>query len=281
MYDFKVQNKYGDILELTHNPAYVITSIDGINPPDAVINTTRNANADGSVFNSSYIDNRVITVTMAVNSPAEENRIRLYKFFKAKSGCRLFYKNGMRDVYIDGYVQNFTVGYFEKKEVVQIVVVCPNPLFKSTAENITDFSYINDLLEFPFETEEDIPFSEIIQESTATVINHGDLECGAIFTIRASGAVENPEIVNTATNEFFKVNYTLAAGDLLIINTRKKEKSVILRSSGTDTSIIGYMDHGSTWFELMPGDNVFYITADTGEANIYLSVDVLDQFEGV
>ena len=81
MYDFKVQNKYGDILELTHNPAYVITSIDGINPPDAVINTTRNANADGSVFNSSYIDNRVITVTMAVNSPAEENRIRLYKFF--------------------------------------------------------------------------------------------------------------------------------------------------------------------------------------------------------
>ena len=62
MYTLIAQNKYEEQLELTHNEAYVITSIDGIDPPDAVINTTRNANADGSVYNSAYVDNRTITI---------------------------------------------------------------------------------------------------------------------------------------------------------------------------------------------------------------------------
>ena len=77
MYTLIAQNKYGEQLELTRNEAYVIESIEGLDPPDAVINTTRNANTDGSVFNSSYVDNRQITITMAINGPAEANRINL------------------------------------------------------------------------------------------------------------------------------------------------------------------------------------------------------------
>ena len=84
MFTLIAENKYGEQLELTHSEAYVITNIDGIDPPEAVINSTRNAGADGSVFNSAYVDNRVITITLAINAPAELNRINLYKYFKSK-----------------------------------------------------------------------------------------------------------------------------------------------------------------------------------------------------
>lgn len=40
MFTLIAENKYGQQLELTHNDAYVITNIDGLDPPDAVINTT-------------------------------------------------------------------------------------------------------------------------------------------------------------------------------------------------------------------------------------------------
>ena len=117
MYTLIAQNKYGQQIELTHNEAYVIESIEGIDPPEAVINTTRNANADGSVFNSSYVDNRQIIITLAINGPAEVNRINLYKYFKTKYPVRLYYQNKTRDVYIDGYVKSIQIKFFNKKQI--------------------------------------------------------------------------------------------------------------------------------------------------------------------
>ena len=104
MYELIAQNKYGEQLKMTNNPRYVITDVDGLYPPEGTINTTQVANTDGSVFNSSRINDRVITITMAINAPAEANRILLYRYFKTKYPVRLYYKNGTRDVYIDGYV---------------------------------------------------------------------------------------------------------------------------------------------------------------------------------
>ena len=112
MYKFTVENKYGEQMELTNNHRYTITEIDGLYPPDAVINTTKNANMDGSVFNSSSVSNRAITITLSINSPAEANRLLLYRYFKTKYPVRIYYKNGERDVYIDGYVSKMTVAYF-------------------------------------------------------------------------------------------------------------------------------------------------------------------------
>ena len=112
MYTLIAENKYGEQLEITNNPRYVITDIDGLYPPEGVINTTQVANMDGSVFNSSHINDRVITITMAINGPAEANRLLLYRYFKTKYPVRFYYKNGVRDVYIDGYVSKFSVEYF-------------------------------------------------------------------------------------------------------------------------------------------------------------------------
>lgn len=281
MFNLTVQNKYGQQLELTHNDAYVIENIDGLDPPDAQINTTKNANDDGSIYNSSYVDNRVITITLAINGPAEENRINLYKYFKSKMPVRLYYTNGTRDVYIDGYVRNMPIGFFNKKQIAQITIFCPKPFFNSSADNIVDFSSVHSLFEFPFAIEEPIPFSELLIDQEKTIINNGDIETGMLIVIRARGGLINPTIYNMETNEYLTLNVSMIEGDEIQINTKKKEKSVIKISNGVTTNIVGKLANGSTWFQLSPGDNLFTTTAETNPENMDVYCMITAQYEGV
>jgi hypothetical protein len=281
MYTLIAQNKYGQQLELTHNEAYVIESIEGLDPPDAVINTTRNANADGSVFNSSYVDNRQITITLAINGPAEDNRINLYKYFKNKYPVRLFYKNNTRNVYIDGYCKTMQIEFFNQKQIAQIVILCPEPFFNGSENEIVDFSSVQSLFEFPFNIETPIPFSEILLEQEKDIINTGDVETGVEIYLRCRGPLTNPIIYNVETNEYFKLTLTMVKGDEVYICTKKKQKTVQLTRNGVTTNIIGQLVSGSTWFTLNPGDNLFMTTADTNPENLDAYCVLTDQFEGV
>lgn len=282
MFTLTAQNEYGQQMEITNNEAYVIKSIIGLDPPESVINTTHNASDDGSIFNSSYVGNRTITITLAINAPAEGNRINLYTYFKSKKSVRLYYTNDTRDVYIDGFVQKMDISFFEKKQVAQITVICPKPFFKARNNTVFDFSTVNKLFEFPFAIEEaGIPFSELLLDDEKNVYNGGDVETGFIITIHAEGTVVNPAIYNTETNESYKLDINMDQGDDIIINTNKKEKSVTLVSNAVSTNIIGDLESGSTWFMLQPQDNIFIITADEHPENMLVSCTVTNQFEGV
>lgn len=282
MFELKVENKYGEVLTLSQNPNYAVKSIDGIDPPDAVINTARNANADGSVFNSAYVDNRTITITLAINQPTEANRIALYKYFKSKYPVAIYFKNDSRDVVINGYVQSIPIGYFEKKEIFQVTIFCPEPFFEGVEKEAASSLTAEALFEFPFDISVPIPFSEQNGDRETTVMNEGDVETGALFKIHAIGNVVNPAIVNVDTNERFAFNVTLQQGDEIILNTVKKQKSVqLIRSNGTVSNLLPDVAAGATWFELKPFENIFTVTASSGIYNMNLYIDVRDKFQGV
>lgn len=281
MFTLIVQNKYGDQLELTHNPAYNVYNIEGLDPPDAQINTTHNAGYDGSVFNSAYEKDRTIVITMTIESPAEVNRIALYKYLKTKFPVRVFYKNGTRDVYIDGFVQSMQIGFFQRKQVIQITIFCPRPNFLGTSQAVQEFYTVDALFEFPFDISDPIPFSEIVTGLEKSIINAGDVETGVTITIDAVGTVENPKIYNVDDNTFMILDYTLQAGDTVTIDTRQGEKSITLRRAGTDINLIGALQRNSTWFQLQPGDNVFTTAADSGDQSMMVTFTVVDQYQGV
>lgn len=283
MYTLIVENKYGQQYELTHNSKYEIVSIDGIDPPDSTINTTHNADFDGSTYNSSYMDNRSITITLAINSPAEANRINLYQYFKSKFPVRLLYQNGVRDVYIDGYVQRFDVSYFEKKQVAQITVMCPQPAFNGANANVQAFSTVNPLFTFPFSIpEEGMAFSEILLDVEKSIINYGDVETGVLIDIHAIDTVVTPKVYNVDTSEHIILDKTMVAGDRIQINTIKGQKSVMFYPyDGGSQNIIGKFTQGSTWLQLIPGDNVFTIAATSGVDKMDVTFTMIDQYEGV
>lgn len=282
MYTLIAENKYGEQLELTNNSRYTISDVDGLYPPEGVINTTKVSNMDGSVYNSSYVNDRTITITMAINGPAEENRLNLYRYFKTKYPVKLYYKNGVRDVYIDGYVSKFSVEYFEKKQTAQIEISCPMALFRSVEENITEFSSIENLFVFPFSIETaGIPFSTVKTGEQKTIINGGDVETGVIIKLNALGTILNPKIYNVDNADHMILNVEMHSGDEITINTRKKEKSIILLSDGVESNIIGKLEAGSTWFNLVPGDSLFTYEADEFPENLQCTFIISDQFEGV
>lgn len=237
---------------------------------------------DGSVFNSSHINDRVITITMAINGPAEANRLLLYRYFKTKYPVRLYYKNGVRDVYIDGYVSKFSVEYFEKKQTAQIEISCPMTLFRAVKESVTEFANIENMFVFPFAIEvAGIPFSEIALGEQKTIINGGDVETGVIIKLNALGTVLNPKIYNVDTSDRMTLSVEMQAGDEITINTRKKEKSITLLRDGVQTNIVGKLDAGSTWFNLIPGDNIFTYEADEFPEHLQCIFIINNQFEGV
>lgn len=283
MFTFIAQNKYGEQLELTHNPAYAVSNISGFDPPDATINATKNAGFDGTVYNSASMDARTVTITLAVNGPAELNRLQLYQYFKSKDWVRLFYKTDTRDVYVDGYVQSFTVGYFEKKETVQIVVYCPRPYLQQAgamAEQIVDMS--GPLFEFEFAIEEPgIPFSEATDMQTVQIANRGDLEIGVKLTIYITGEVTNPKILNSATDDLMVINESLQEDDQITICTIPGEKEITLLRNGAERSLIGKLTANSTWLRLAPGYNSVTVTADSGGAEMIMVFNLIDLFEGV
>lgn len=282
MYTLIIENQYGEKLELTHNQNYSIKSVIGLDPPDAIINTTKNALQDGSVYNSSSMDNRTITITLAINYPAEANRIRLYKYFKSKAKVIIRYKNDTRDVYITGYTQSMQVAFFDKKQTAQITVLCPEAHFNGAEEAYEELSNIVPLFEFPFA----LPaageqMSEIVPGIEKSIINDGDLSTGTLIRIRAIGAVTNPQIYCATSNTYMQVNTDMVSGDLIEIDTRTGHKRVTMISGGVETNLIGSLKEGSQWFVLAPGDNIFQAFAEAGDEYMVVTFEVIYQYEGV
>ena len=280
-FDFKIENKRG-VLDLAHNDRYTILSIEGLSPPTAAISTATNANMDGSTFVTSKVENRNIVINLAIEGNVEQNRIELYKFFKVKYPCKVLYKNGTRDVYINGYVETFECNFFEQKEVATISIICTRPYFIEAGNIDFDFASVRALFEFPFSLPAaGEPFSELILGEEKNVINYGDVETGMVVKFTAAGACENPAIYNTETNEGIKVNISLEAGDILEINTNKGEKGVYLNRNGTITNKINALDKTSTWLQLEAGDNSMLYTADANPENLMCNLIYGSLFEGV
>ena len=193
----------------------------------------------------------------------------------------MYYSNSSRHVFIDGYVKDVDVGYFNKKQTIQIVILCPKPMFNAVGEDIQDFISIESLFEFPFSIEEPAPFSEILTFVEKSILNKGDVDTGVFITIRAIGRVVNPKIYNLDNNDHMFIDQTMGEGDVITINTRQGEKAITLISNGVTTNIIGKLVNGSRWFTLIPGDNLFTVGADALGENMMVTFSVLDQFEGV
>lgn len=293
MFNLKVENANGQQLTLTHRESeYQVVQIDGLNPPNALLNSSTVAGMDGSRFASSRLEARNIVITIKVNGDVEANRLFLYKYFRTKQYCKIYFKNGSRDVYAEGYVETIETNLFENGQSMQISIVCHNPYFKAVDEIVNDISQVIGVFEFPFAfgadgvvagttTDDAIEFSRIDKDRYVNVINNGDDVSGFIIEIMASGSVVNPKIFSIDTNEQMIVNTSLVAGDLLIINTQQGEKSITLRRNGVDTNYLRYLRKNSSWLKLNTGDNQFTIDADTGADLMQVLFKYRTKYEGV
>ena len=275
MFSLKVENAKGAILELTNDETnFQVTNVEGLTPPNATINTSDFANGDGSSFNSSKIPNREIVITVYINGDVQTNRLTLYKYFRSKNWCKIYYKDDQRDVYIEGYVQTMEAPIFTQKQVAQISILCPDPYFKDVETIVQSISKALKKFTFPFSINinEPIPFSEFELEKVTNVINESESETGFIINVSFMGKVDKLEIRNVDTGKNFIIDYNFIANDKLVINCNRGSKSAILTRDATEYNLIPYVRSGSIFFQLGVGDNNFSFLADEGVSD--MSVDI-------
>ena len=282
MYTLIVENKRGEQLTLTSCDVCDVLRVDGLNPPPADINLSETATMDGATFKSSRISPRNIVILLNVKTPIEANRQKLYKFFRSKRWCRLYYTNDSRDVYIDGYVETFENDQFTNLQKPQISIICPKPFFKNRTENTVEFSETSDSFEFPFSITDEGTEMGIIEKVVTRLIDAGEVETGAIISLVAgSDQILNPTIYNRTTQTYFGLDVDMSEGDLITISTIKGEKAVTLLRDGVTTNIIDKMSDGSTWLEFEPGENEISYGADVGASNLKVSLTITQLYEGV
>lgn len=282
MLEVIIENKYGETLNLSSNKNYVLTQVTGITPPTATINTATVATKDGSVFNSSRLENRNIVLYIKPECNIEKSRINIYKYIKVKQPLKMYFKNASRDVYISGYVESIDGDLYENPQMLQVSVICPNPYFKSRDVEVIKFSNIVNAFSFPFAiAEAGVPISETSAFTEQNIYNASDEDTGALFTLTATGDVLNITIYNQTTGESFKINYAMLNGDQIVINTKRGEKSIKYISDGVEKNIINRVDRSSKWFTLQAGDNIFSYVCDSGAENLTISVELQLIYEGV
>lgn len=275
MFTLKIENAKGAVLELTNNEEnYQVADISGLNPPNANINISNYANGDGSSFNSSRIPNREIVITIYINGDVEKNRLKLYKYFRNKEWCKIYFKSESRDVFIEGYVQTLEAPQFTQKQVAQISILCPSPYFKDVDTIVQSISKVLKLFTFPFSinVNEPIAFSSLELERVTNVINDSESETGLIINATFMGTVNKLEIRNVDTGKNFIIDYEFIENDKLVINCNRGSKSVTLTRNAVEYNLIPYVRSGSTFFQLGIGDNNFSFLADEGENDMLVDI---------
>lgn len=271
MYTAKIENRNGDLMILTGDePVYQIISIQGLNPPPAKINTTTVVGLDGARYNSARLETRNLVLTVKINGAVEQNRLRLYRYFRTKEWCTFYYSNGSLDVNIEGYVETVECDLFSNAEMAQISILCPFPYFRSISEIVADSSTVFAQFVFPFTINlgEPVVISTIEDESDGSVdvYNGSESETGVILEIEFDDAASTIEVKNTSTGDDLKLSYSFQAGDKVVVNTNKGEKSITLIRGGVLSNIFSALQPGSTFFQLIIGNNHFEYLVD-GVAN--------------
>lgn len=259
MFTAKIENQSGQVYTLTGKEAeYQLINIDGLNPPPAIINTATIAGMDGALFNSSRLETRNIVLTVIINGDVEANRLRLYSYFRTKSWCKFYFANDTLDVTIEGYVQTVECNMFTNKVTAQISIICPFPYFKG-GEQIADSSGVESLFVFPFSINADapVPISNHIMDDGIIVYNSTESVTGAEITVEFEAAATSVEIKNVATGDDFKLVHAFEAGDTVVVNTTRGQKSIKLIRDGAISNLFSALVPGSVFPQIYPGSNVF------------------------
>lgn len=264
MYSLSVENQSGQILNLTENPNY-ITIADGFNAITANVNTTASAVGHGTTFNSAKIGNRNITLQIILKGDIEASRIVLYPFFTPSSQITLYYQNEHRKVYTSGYVESFECDPNQMVETANVSIICNNPFLLDDEVKSQSLMHHDSYFSFPFAVpEEGVAFGHSKFSADTIIVNEGEHEVGVVFKLYAKSNLTAPiKITNLLTGDFFAIDISMEIDDVIIIDTRDGQKSVVLLRNDTVTNILDDVVDGSTWLKLYAGKNL--LTSSTQE----------------
>lgn len=263
MFELLLENSSGKVVNLNDGVNYIVTEFEGFDPPTATLYTSKSPNRKGSKKNGSTLDVRPLLFQVKILGDVERNRNALYEWTDTETELKIYYKNGVKNVYCDGTVTDCDVPVCTDNEIMTIAITCPDPYLKDLLEIAVEISSLLKQFTFPFAIDSaGIPFSTVRVSNNTNVFNAG-AETGTIIRVKALAEVSNITLYDgNDVSRIFSINTTLSAGEVVEIDTRRSPRTVkLIHIDGTAENILRYVGHNPTWFQLKKGNNVFGFTA--------------------
>lgn len=283
MFDLKLENSNHNIVDLNDEQNYVVLSASGLTPPSASLFMSKSPNKKGAKHNGSTLNERNIVIEIKILGDIEKNRNALYSWVDTEQYVKVYFRNGTKNVYCEGYVSDCSIDLFTDRETVGLAITCGNPYWHDLQTISADISMLLKHFTFPFAVDESgVPLSTIHGEETINVFNAG-AETGVRITVKCNSELKNFVIYDARdTTRRFMINYTCPAGSLIIIDTEASPKNVKLTlTNGEIVNLLKYLNNNPTWFSLKKGNNVFGRTADSGIDDAEILINFTNKYLGV
>ena len=287
----KLISDTGKEVEISEDSASFVLDQDGLDlgSVSGTHNMTQYIDLIGQHLDSTVLSPRDISIIGWVIGDSlrdiNKNKTLLNKLVNPMFGVKLEIGDYALDFVPDSSVQYSTEWNYNNSYMCkfQIQGTAPMPLFRlkdynTFRKNVEQTSEFHFPLVIPKNT--GVKFGYYPFESVRNMPNDGDVASGMVITLTAGETdLINPKIVNETTGASIKFEYTLIAGNSLIINTELGNQSVTLLEGSVESNAIKYMTIDSDIdMTLALGFNKLMVYADSGENDIELNVEFSPRF---
>lgn len=282
----------GTVLELdvTKTPYYILDSVNW-GQVGYTHNSYKYVNQIGSTVTGTTLDTRegieiVGWVIAKTEAQMDQRKKLLNGFVNPQWLIELKYKNYILDFLPNGTIKYGTV-MAENNEVMckfKITGMASDPLFKESVERRSTAATTKGMFHFPLciNAQEQNPPQIVFGLRSPSLIfniyNKGDVPTGMKIVFKAKGTVENPSIISVTTQEYFKINKTLIAGEYVTVDTLTGSRKVIGTLNGVESNYFRYRDLNNTWLQLQVGDNLFRYSADGNVDGLEVFIYFYDKY---
>ncbi len=280
------ENSYGYKLEFAYSFPFFLSDYKGIHEYSGSVATVKSAFGIGVSYIGTSVNKRNITLVIAIkdDDKMQIRKNQLYNIFPLQNKGTLYYHEGEIVRKINYYVES--VDFSRNANVIyySISLICPSPYFEDSEETIATLKNWDKLIEFPIEIEDEvgIEFGSKNESTTIEIDNNSHIDFGLTITLQASSKVVNPSIKNLSSNEILKLNYTMEAGDTIIISTYNNEKNITLISANDEEkNITNSLVFGTKFLQAKNGSNRFVVDAESGVGNLELQIAYSNYYEAV
>lgn len=273
-------NELGESVMFAHTALYNPQTISGLSDVRNTIFSIGSMGQDGDTFVGSRIESRDIDIAGQIRErdpqKMREARRNLARVLNPQLTATLTYRFGSFVRVIGCRTRNAPTITKPAQQVYagfSVSLECLNPFWREEAERRDDIAAWVGCFEFPLEIPETgFEFGYRQPSLIVNVFNGGDVRCGLRAEFKALGAVENPVIIDMDTKQQIKLNLSMQDGDVVSLCTRYGEKSATLHRGGVLTAALRYVDVGSEFLQLRPGDNLLRYDAAQGLENLEVSI---------
>lgn len=247
---------------------YLVTSVDGLGPPELEV-LLAETHTPGGIYINRRAQGREIVIRCGLNpnyklgQAVMDLRYLLYGLLSPgvdphdQSISIILLNANVPVLQTNGYVKRIEIVPFAKKPETQITIACLGPYL-----NAPEQSYM-----------ENIP-----EESSWTLTNVGLAPTGISFEIEIVKPISNFSIEVSGGNKMVFVTEFLA-GDRLVVNTSESDRFVGLKRNGTYIRYLELLTPESEWIMLHGGEHTI-LTSDPTEFN-WITFNYRNRYWGI